>query len=219
MTENPARIPPRPAEEWDSEVLDALSVMRSRRIPGGGARRADPGQPAQAQPAQAQPAQAQPAQAQPANIIATYAWHPALAKGWLTFTNHIFQSALPDRMRELVTLRTTWVRRAEYEWAQHVRLGQAVGLSSSEIDAISVGPSAEQWGPLDAALLRSVDEICRDRYISDATWDELASQLSRQQLMDLVFTIGAYDLLAVVFKTFGVGMDPGLQGFGPQGSA
>jgi hypothetical protein len=44
----------------------------------------------------------------------------------------------------------------------------------------------------------------------------LAEDFDRQQLMDLVFTIGAYDLLAMAFNTFGLELDPGLTGFPPQ---
>jgi hypothetical protein len=71
------------------------------------------------------------------------------------------------------------------------------------------------WSPLDAALLRSVDEVVADRYISDQTWQQLAGHLGRQELMDLVFTIGTYDLLAMAFNTFGLELDPGMPGFPP----
>ncbi|HLH59157.1 MAG TPA: hypothetical protein VKV33_08400, partial [Streptosporangiaceae bacterium] len=75
------------------------------------------------------------------------------------------------------------------------------------------GPDAPVWGPRDAALLRSVDEIVADRYVSDETWERLAGHLDRRQLMDLVFTVGAYDLLAMAMNTFGLELDPGLTGF------
>lgn len=67
-------------------------------------------------------------------------------------------------------------------------------------------------------LCLSVDEIVADRYISDETWKRLAEQLDRKQLMDLVFTIGSYDLLAMAFNVFGLQLDPGLAGFPPDGS-
>ena len=38
----------------------------------------------------------------------------------------------------------------------------------------------------------------------------LAGELDRHQLMDLVFTVGAYDLLAMAFKSFGVELDEDL---------
>jgi 4-carboxymuconolactone decarboxylase len=75
------------------------------------------------------------------------------------------------------------------------------------------------WAPLDAALLAAVDELHADAFVTDATWDVLAARLDQRQLMDLVFTVGAYDLLAMAFNTFGLELDPGLEGFGKMESA
>ena len=60
------------------------------------------------------------------------------------------------------------------------------------------------------ALLRAADELLADALITDATWSVLADALDRHQLMDLVFTVGAYDLLAMAFKSFGVELDADL---------
>jgi alkylhydroperoxidase family enzyme len=190
------RIPPRPAADWDAEVLDALSVLRP---------------PGTAGPAPGRPAGTR--QRPVSNILGIFSWHPALTKGFLAFNNHLFRSTLPARVRELVTVRVTWLRRGEYEWAQHVRMARAAGMSEEEIEAIAEGPDAAVWGPLDAALLRSVDEIVADRYIRDETWKQLAEHLDRKQLMDLVFTVGNYDLLAMAFNNFGLELDSGLTGF------
>jgi alkylhydroperoxidase family enzyme len=116
-------------------------------------------------------------------------------------------------------VRITWLRRGEYEWAQHVRMAKSAGMSDEEVNAIMVGPDSPVWGPRDAALLRSVDEIAADRYVSDETWKRLAEDLDRKQLMDLVFTIGNYDLLAMAFNTFGLELDPGLTGFPPENAS
>ena len=153
------------------------------------------------------------AAARVSNIVGIFAWHPALAKGFMTFNSHLFRSTLSERVRELVTVRACWLREGEYEWAQHVALARTAGLSDEEIDAICEGPDAPIWGPLDAALLRSVDEMVNDRRIGDQTWKQLAEHLDRQQLMDVVFTVGAYDLLCMAFDTFGIELDPGLAGF------
>ena len=59
--------------------------------------------------------------------------------------------------------------------------------------------------------MRSADELVRDAEISEATWSVLSAELSTQQLMDLVFTVGAYDLLAMVMGSFGVELDADLQ--------
>lgn len=187
------RIPPRPSDDWDAAAQDALAALR----PPGSARR--PGEP--------------PRQRPTANILGMFAWHPALARAFFAFNNHLFHSTLSARDRELVIVRTGWLRRGEYEWAQHVRLAAAAGLSDAEISAISAGPDSPVWASRDAALLRSVDELVADRYVSDGTWKRLAQDLSRQQLMDLVFTVGAYDALAMACNTFGLELDPGMTGF------
>jgi alkylhydroperoxidase family enzyme len=177
-------------------VLDALSALRP---PGSTRRPADP-----------------QAKRPSSNILGIFSWHPALAKAFFTFNSHLFHSTLPARDRELATVRVAWLRKGEYEWAQHVRMARSAGLSDEEVDAIMVGPDSPVWGPRDAALLRSVDELATDHYVSDETWKRLAEDFDRPQLMDLVFTIGAYDLLAVAFNTFGLQLDPGLTGFPPE---
>ena len=72
------------------------------------------------------------------------------------------------------------------------------------------GADAVGWSAADRALLRATDELHGDAFISDATWSELATLLSTQQLMDLVFTIGQYNLVSMALNSFGVQPEPGL---------
>ncbi|MBB3665600.1 alkylhydroperoxidase family enzyme [Prauserella sediminis] len=187
----PVRIPPRPRAEWDEEVEAAFSVLTR---PGGAKR--DPSTPRP-----------------PSNIMDVFAHHPNLARGWMTLNSHLFNSTLPARVRELVTIRIAWLRRGEYEWVQHVRMGKAVGLTEEEIAAVSGGSESVAWDRSDAAVLRATDEYAQDHYVSDETWAELAADLSTQQLMDLLFTIGAYDMLAIAMNSFGLQLDEGMTGF------
>ena len=117
---------------------------------------------------------------------------------------------LPDKQREILILRIGWLCRAEYEWSQHVLIGKAVGLSEEEIDRISAGPDAPGWTEDDAALVRATDELHRDAFVSDATWAVLAKKWSVQQLMDVVFAVGQYNLVSMALNTLGVQLDEGL---------
>jgi AhpD family alkylhydroperoxidase len=138
----------------------------------------------------------------PSNVLGLFARHPALAKAFLTFNKHLFDSTLPVRTRELAILRVAWRRRCRYEWAQHVLIGKRAGLSEEEI--------AEARGVASTTLARAVDELDADSRLSDQTYAELTYELDDRQLMDLVFTVGAYGLLAMAFNTFDVELDPGL---------
>jgi alkylhydroperoxidase family enzyme len=138
--------------------------------------------------------------------------YPALAKAFLTFNQHVaIASTLSKRQRELLILRISWLRRSEYEFVQHLVVARNAGLSDAEIERVQKGPDAAGWDALDADLVRAVDELHRDARIADPTWARLSEQLSREQLMDLVFAVGCYDVLAMVFKTFDVQLELGVQ--------
>lgn len=144
------------------------------------------------------------------NIFRTLAHHPDLMKRWLVFGNHILgKSTLPARERELVILRIGWLCQAGYEWGQHVQIGLDCGLTQEEIDRIPGGSQAEGWNDLDRALLDATDELHQDAFVSDATWSRLGD-LDTQQRMDLVFTVGQYNLVSMALNTLGVQPEPGL---------
>jgi 4-carboxymuconolactone decarboxylase len=142
--------------------------------------------------------------------------HPTLAKAFLTFNNHVaITSTLSRRTRELLILRISWLRRSEYEFFQHVVLGRNAGLSETELERVQLGPDAPGWDPVEADLVRAVDELHADARIGDGTWSRLSTHFSTQQLIDLVFAVGCYDILAMVFKTFGVQLEPGTEPLDP----
>jgi alkylhydroperoxidase family enzyme len=143
-------------------------------------------------------------------IFATLAHHPKLLKRWTVFGNHVLnKSSLPPRERELVILRVGWLCRAGYEWGQHVEIGRRAGLSEAEIARIPRGPDAEGWSGLEGLLLRATDELHGDCFISDATWGALAEHYDTQALMDLIFTVGQYQLVSMALNSLGVQPEPG----------
>jgi len=155
------------------------------------------------------------------NALGTLARHPALAQAFNTFNGHIlFASMLSPRQRELLVLRVARVRRSDYEWTQHVLLAGDAGLDDDEVARAAEGPDAPGWSPLEQALVRAVDELLSDAMISDVTWAVLAGELGDRELMDLIFTVGAYDLLAMAFRSLGVELDDDLRrnGHPPSGT-
>lgn len=148
------------------------------------------------------------------NIFRTLAAHPKLLKQWLVFGNYILnKSTLPPRERELLILRIGWLCRAEYEWGQHVVIGKRAGLTDEEIDRIKEGPDAPGWSEFDATLLRAADELRAQAFISDAVWNALAARYDTRQLLDLIFTVGQYNLVSMALNTLGVRLDEGIAGF------
>jgi AhpD family alkylhydroperoxidase len=169
------RLSPLPEDQWDERVHAALSGLLPR-------------------------ARRNPRDA--GNALATLVRHPDLTGAFLTFNTHLLmRSTLPPRLRELAVLRVARRRGCAYEWFHHVRMAAQAGLTGAEIEAAADGKATDR---LDAAVLRAVDELDDDSSVSDPTWATLREHLTEQQLMDLVFTVGAYCLLAMAFNTFGV---------------
>jgi alkylhydroperoxidase family enzyme len=146
------------------------------------------------------------------NALGTLARYPALTRAYHTLNGHVlFASTLSPRQRELLVLRVASVRRARYEWEQHVLLAGDAGVDGDEIARIAEGAGAPGWSPLERAMLAAVDELLTDARVSDPTWTALASDLDDRQLMDLIFTVGTYDLLAMAIRSFGIELDDDLQ--------
>lgn len=148
------------------------------------------------------------------NIFTTLARHPKLLKRWLVFGSHILsKSTLPAREREIAILRMGWLSGAEYEWGHHVAIGKQAGFSADEIKRIAEGPDAAGWDPFEATLLRAVDELHANSFVSDSTWKTLAERYSTQQLLDFLFTAGQYKLVSMVLNSVGIQLEEGFEGF------
>jgi alkylhydroperoxidase family enzyme len=148
------------------------------------------------------------------NIYRTLAAHPKLLRRWGVFGTHVlYRNTLPPRERELLILRTGWLCRSEYEWGQHVVIARASGVTDEEIERVKEGPEAGGWNETNAALLRAADELHGDSFISDSTWQSLAKTWDKQQLIDVIFTIGQYHTVSMALNTLGVQLEDGVRGF------
>lgn len=148
------------------------------------------------------------------NIFRTMANHPSLAKRWMVFANHILgKSTLDAKERELVILRIGFLCNAGYEWGQHVVIARRVGLTDEEILLAQTGPQSPGISPLYGLLLQATDELHGDAHISDVTWQGLVEHYNDQQMMDLVFTVGQYNLVSMALNSFGVQLDEGIPGW------
>ena len=116
---------------------------------------------------------------------------------------------LPHRVRELVVLRTATLCGCRYELARHLPLAAKAGLTAVEIDEICVvGRSATTLPPPERAVLRAVDQLCRDHTVDDPTWAELAERHPPAELVELLFLIGHYVMVAGVMNALRIGSEP-----------
>lgn len=143
------------------------------------------------------------------NIALTLAHHPDLAIPYLKFGMHILnESTLSARAREIATLRTAWLYRSDYQWDKHAQGAKNIGMTAGEIEAIKAGADAPGWSKFERHMLRAVDQLRNDVAIDDETWNGLAEHLDRRQLLDFLFTVGSYAMLAMVLNAVRVQLEP-----------
>ena len=185
------RLAPPPREDWNDDVLGAL-------------RQAFPESVVQRFVSTAPDAPPAP------NGVTTLLHHPALAGSWLAYNNVLlWQPALEHRHRELMVLRVAYRTTSDYEWVQHVKLGERYGITRDDVEAVANGAGSERWTPLERDLLAATDQLIEGYRIDDGTWRRLAEQLDERQLVELVFVVGTYTCLAMAFNSFGVQLEPG----------
>jgi alkylhydroperoxidase family enzyme len=187
VTATQARVAPLPVEEWGDDVVAALSNSFGRET--------------------ADRFLAAGTDAVP-NVLGTLLRHPGLAGPFLAYNNVLlFTPTLPPRLRELMVLRVAWRTRSIYEWVQHVRLALSCDVTREEIDAIARGAETETWAPIEADLLAATDQLVDGYRIDDTTWARLAGHFDERQLVELLFVVGTYTALAMVFNSLGLELD------------
>jgi len=147
----------------------------------------------------------------PLNIFATLAHHPALMRRWMVFATHVLsKSTLTPRDRELVILRIGARCHSQYEFSQHAIIARRSDITDEEIEASKQPIDAHPWSEKDAALVRAADELHDDARVSDETWATLNEHLSTEQVLDVVFAVGQYNLVSMVLNSTGVQLDQGI---------
>lgn len=147
------------------------------------------------------------------NIYSTFVNRPELYEKWLDVAHALlFHGTLKDRDRELLVLRTAWNCESEYEWGQHLRFAREGGISEEEIVAIENGSEDPIWDEKSRLLLEAADELHGRSTVSDRTWEGLARHFNQDLLYEITMVVGVYHLVAMMLNTFGVQLDPGLEG-------
>jgi len=148
------------------------------------------------------------------NLYYTLARHPSLFRRWQALGGtFLFRGQLSPRDREILVLRTAYNTGSDYEWGQHVLLGEAAGLHGDEIARCArADRDGAGWNEDDAALVAAADELHATSSLSDATWRELAGRYDEAQLIEIIALVGYYHQAAFLLNALGVEREPGVVG-------
>jgi AhpD family alkylhydroperoxidase len=131
---------------------------------------------------------------------------------WAIYGGRLLRGKLPTIDTELVILRVAHIRACEYELQHHRRMARKAGLDSEAQAAIFGWPDVpdgigQRLSARQLALLAATDEFVKDRTVTDATWQQLASHLDRRELIEFCLLASQYDGLAATMAALAIPLD------------
>jgi alkylhydroperoxidase family enzyme len=123
-------------------------------------------------------------------------YNPAILDSWLGLGSAVrFKSELDAPTRELAICLVARLTGAEYEWRGHRRLAAEAGFSDGQLDNILNWRSGE-FDAKQRAVLAMAEGLTRNVDVDDATFDAVRPHLSPRQIVELVTTVGYYNMVA-----------------------
>lgn len=104
---------------------------------------------------------------------------------------------------ERMVLRAAWRMGSIYEYSQHVKIAQKAGLTMDEIATLAKEDSPEWTGKI-RAMMFAVDDLIASNDITDEHWKELNKYFDDDRMIELVFLIGHYEMVAQLINTIGI---------------
>lgn len=134
---------------------------------------------------------------------------PPLAEGWLGYLTAVRQQlTLDGGLRELVIMRVAHLNGAPYEADQHAPIALRQGVTPSQLDALADwADHDERYSPLQREVLRLTDTMTRDIHVPRTLIEALRAQLGERQVVELVATIAAYNMVSRFLEALAIHSD------------
>jgi 4-carboxymuconolactone decarboxylase len=120
------------------------------------------------------------------------------------FNAYLNDGLLSDELREIVILRTGYLRDSEYEVVNHLRVAKLIGMAPERVAALRPGEAQDVFTDQERNVLRFVDEVVRDGNASTQAFDAVAQFMSPAEMIELTLVIGVYTLVSQFCATFGI---------------
>jgi alkylhydroperoxidase family enzyme len=148
--------------------------------------------------------------------------HPKLA-GALSdlLATMLWRGTLDSRLRELVIMRIGWLTGSDYEWTQHWRVAQGLGVSADDLLGVREWRAHGAFGPAERAVLSATDDVVLNGTVSSGSWAACQRELGTGSalLVELVTAIGAWRMVASILHSLQIPLEDGLRGWPPDGRA
>ena len=119
------------------------------------------------------------------------------------------EQLLGAKERELIILQVAQLQGGEYEWNQHDPIAIGVGVPREQIDALGTGDITNAaFSASDQALLAFTKQVIENVRVEDSTFANANGHFSDQEIVEAIFTVGFYMMMARLTEATETDMDP-----------
>ena len=156
----------------------------------------------------------------PLSVYRALLKHPELAVA----VNHLLTmllftgNKLDVRLRELLIMRIGWVTGSVYEWTQHWRFAERVGIPAEDVLAVRDWRNTSRLSDADRAVLGAVDDTLSYGKISDEVWRQCVAHVGGQEvLIEMVVAIGNWNTFSQLLRSLEIPLETGVECWPPDG--
>ncbi|HZX88440.1 MAG TPA: carboxymuconolactone decarboxylase family protein [Reyranella sp.] len=138
---------------------------------------------------------------------------PAMFEAWLDFAWPLRQRAkTPRKLRELMILRGAQMYGTTYEWAHHLPMALAAGVSELQIDSLANWKQSTHFDAQERAALELAEEVTRGPGASKQAIERLRLEgFEEEALVELVLTASFYVCVGRLLHSFEIQPEPGYE--------
>jgi alkylhydroperoxidase family enzyme len=133
----------------------------------------------------------------------------------------LWRGTLDARLRELAIMRIGWLTSSDYEWTQHWRVAQGLGVSADDLLGVRDWQGYKAFGPAERAVLAATDDVVHDGAVSAESWAACQREFGADPavLVELVTAIGAWRMVASILHSLQVPLEDGVASWPPDGQS
>ncbi len=145
---------------------------------------------------------------------------PGIADGWRHLLTEVRRDAeLPGRLREMVIMRVAALNRAVYEAEHHHAIAVREGVSELQLQRLAASGPLDRRSLADAGftddeldVLALTESLTADVRVDDNVFARVADRLGPRQVVELVVTIAAYNMVSRFLVALGIEFEPPVEG-------
>jgi AhpD family alkylhydroperoxidase len=130
---------------------------------------------------------------------------PPICEGWIVMGSAVrFKSVFDGAVRELAICRVAQLNGADYEFNAHAPFALREGATQAQLDALNAWRDSDAFTLAQRAALALTESMTTQLDADDELFAEVRRHFNERETLELVTTIGFYNMVSRVLRTMRV---------------